>query len=911
MVDGNLTDMPSLLDAVAKVKPEEVYNLGAQSFVKTSWDQPLLTAQVTAVGVLNMLEAVRRMAPKARFYQASSSEMYGLIQEAEQDEKTPFYPRSPYAVAKLYGHWITVNYRESFGMHASSGILFNHESPLRGIEFVTRKVTDGVARIKLGLADELRMGNMDAERDWGHARDYVRAMWLMLQQEKPDDYVVATGRTTTVREMCRIAFAHVGLDYERHVVVDPALFRPAEVDLLLGDPAKARDEARLGAGDHARGDDRRDGGGRPPPPPRPGAASRRSRAPPLELRAVPRARHRGDGLRRPPPPGGAPRGLSRGRAGPGGADRRDGRRRGGSAPRARLRPPGRRGRGRAGGRRRGPTPASTSPPPRRWRKASRDPDTAWWANVDGTRALAAALMRHAPECRLLHVSSGEVYGLSFNGGAPLDEGAPLRPANPYAAAKAAADLALGEMALRGLRVVRLRPLNHVGPGQSPRFAVAAFARQIARIEAGAQPPVVRTGALDRARDFLDVRDVCDAYVCGAGARRRAAGGNRAEHRLRPAAPPGRRAGRHAAHRRACEAEVAQERRRAAPDRPRRHALFRRGGARRRSAGRRAADWEETLAGVIDFWRAEARRGRRDGGDDGEAIPCETVTGVPRGAILDRCAARRAGLPGQPLRGAQRRESRAARRRCAWTRTACASPTSAPRATRTSWYRRTSPSSAARPTTRSSTAASARCRAARRGWRSSAASPFRGTGDAPSGRASQASPCRRCCASCAWPTGRRRGSKATRALAALRAAAARARHGLAAAVTRLFYWIDHTGTWDGNSGVQRVTRALAAALAEGGHEVLPVRWCAEREAIVHAEARWTEGLAAYGGPRLAARPSGGRGAAHGARRRRVAPRNMARGAGGAARRRPRGAEPRRRARLRALPRAAQRRRSSTT
>ena len=244
MVDGNLTDMPSLLDAVAKVKPDEVYNLGAQSFVRTSWDQPMVTAQVTAVGVLNMLEAVRRAAPKARFYQASSSEMYGLIQEAEQDEKTPFYPRSPYAVAKLYGHWITVNYRESFGMHASSGILFNHESPLRGIEFVTRKVTDGAARIKLGLAQELRMGNMDAERDWGHARDYVRAMWLMLQQDKPDDYVVATGRTTTVREMCRIAFAHVGLDYERHVAVDPALFRPAEVDRLLGDPAKAR--AKLG-----------------------------------------------------------------------------------------------------------------------------------------------------------------------------------------------------------------------------------------------------------------------------------------------------------------------------------------------------------------------------------------------------------------------------------------------------------------------------------------------------------------------------------------------------------------------------------------------------------------------------------------------------------------------------------------
>jgi len=244
MVDGNLTDLPSLLDAVARVQPDEVYNLAAQSFVKTSWQQPQVTAQVTAVGVLNMLEAVRRCAPQARFYQASSSEMYGLIQQPEQDEKTPFYPRSPYAVAKLYGHWITVNYRESFGMHASSGILFNHESPLRGIEFVTRKVTDGVARIKLGLASELRMGNLDAERDWGHARDYVRAMWLMLQQDEPDDYVVATGRTTTVREMCRIAFAHVGLDYERYVKVDPALFRPAEVDRLLGNPAKAR--AKLG-----------------------------------------------------------------------------------------------------------------------------------------------------------------------------------------------------------------------------------------------------------------------------------------------------------------------------------------------------------------------------------------------------------------------------------------------------------------------------------------------------------------------------------------------------------------------------------------------------------------------------------------------------------------------------------------
>jgi len=238
--DGDLTDLSSLLRIVREVQPDEIYNLAAQSFVASSWRQPILTANVTAVGVTNMLEAMRLEAPKARFYQASSSEMYGLIQEPLQRESTPFYPRSPYAVAKLYGHWITVNYRESFGLHASSGILFNHESPLRGVEFVTRKVSNGVARIKLGLADELRLGNIDAKRDWGHAKDYVRAMWLMLRQEKPDDYVVATGVTTTVRDMCRIAFAHVGLDMEKYVVIDPAFYRPAEVEVLLGDSSKAR-----------------------------------------------------------------------------------------------------------------------------------------------------------------------------------------------------------------------------------------------------------------------------------------------------------------------------------------------------------------------------------------------------------------------------------------------------------------------------------------------------------------------------------------------------------------------------------------------------------------------------------------------------------------------------------------------
>ena len=240
MHDANLIDMASLARLIEQVRPDEFYNLAAQSFVATSWQQPILTTQVTALGVTHSLEALRLVKPDTRFYQASSSEMYGLIQQDMQNEKTPFYPRSPYAVAKLYGHWITVNYRESFGMHASSGILFNHESPLRGREFVTRKVTDGVARIKLGLATELRLGNIDAKRDWGHARDYVKAMHLMLQQDQADDYVIATGRTTTVRDMCRIACKHAGIDMEEHVVIDPELFRPAEVDVLLGDASKAR-----------------------------------------------------------------------------------------------------------------------------------------------------------------------------------------------------------------------------------------------------------------------------------------------------------------------------------------------------------------------------------------------------------------------------------------------------------------------------------------------------------------------------------------------------------------------------------------------------------------------------------------------------------------------------------------------
>jgi GDPmannose 4,6-dehydratase len=238
-IDGDLGDISSIRRALEVSEASEVYNLGAQSFVATSWQQPILTAHVTGVGALHMLEVIRQHDPKTRFYQASTSEMFGLIQSQRQDEATPFHPRSPYGVSKLFAHWTTINYRESFGMHASSGILFNHESPLRGIEFVTRKVTDGVARIKLGKQSELRLGNIDARRDWGFAGDYVEAMWLMLQRDTPDDYVIATGKTTTVRDMCKIAFDHVGLDHEKHVVIDPKFFRPAEVDVLLGNPAKA------------------------------------------------------------------------------------------------------------------------------------------------------------------------------------------------------------------------------------------------------------------------------------------------------------------------------------------------------------------------------------------------------------------------------------------------------------------------------------------------------------------------------------------------------------------------------------------------------------------------------------------------------------------------------------------------
>ena len=239
LVDGDLIDLSSLVRLMSTYKPDEVYNLAAQSFVATSWQQPLLTGGVTGLGAVNLLEALRLMHPAARFYQASSSEMFGNIQAPVQNETTPFYPRSPYAAAKLYAHWMTVNYRESFGLHASSGIAFNHESPLRGVEFVTRHITDAVARIKLGLADELKLGNVNATRDWGHARDYVQAMWLMLQQDVPDDYVIATGRTVSVHGFAVMAFAHAGLDAADYIRLDASRLRPAEVDVLHGDAAKA------------------------------------------------------------------------------------------------------------------------------------------------------------------------------------------------------------------------------------------------------------------------------------------------------------------------------------------------------------------------------------------------------------------------------------------------------------------------------------------------------------------------------------------------------------------------------------------------------------------------------------------------------------------------------------------------
>ncbi len=242
LVSGDLLDQKSLVSALEAARPQEVYNLGAQSFVPASWEQPMLTGEITALGVTRILEAIRTYDDKIRFYQASTSELFGKAQETPQSESTPFYPRSPYGVSKLYAHWITINYRESYDMFACAGILFNHESPRRGLEFVTRKITHGVARIKHGIDQELRLGNLDARRDWGYAGDFVRAMWLMLQQDEPDDYVIATGDTRTIREFCQVAFAHADLDWEKYVETDAQFHRPAEVDLLLGNPSKAKDK---------------------------------------------------------------------------------------------------------------------------------------------------------------------------------------------------------------------------------------------------------------------------------------------------------------------------------------------------------------------------------------------------------------------------------------------------------------------------------------------------------------------------------------------------------------------------------------------------------------------------------------------------------------------------------------------
>ena len=242
IVQGDLHDQSSLMNLVKDCDPDEIYNLGAQSFVPTSWSHPTLTGEVTGLGVTRLLEVIRMAKPEARFYQASSSEMFGKVRAVPQNEDTPFYPRSPYGVAKTYGHWITVNYRESYNLFAVSGILFNHESPRRGLEFVTRKITDGVARIKHGLQNELRLGNLEARRDWGYAKDYVRAMWLMLQQDEPDDFVIGTGQTKSVRDFCEAAFGFAGLNYQDYVVQDPAFYRPAEVDLLVSDPSKAREK---------------------------------------------------------------------------------------------------------------------------------------------------------------------------------------------------------------------------------------------------------------------------------------------------------------------------------------------------------------------------------------------------------------------------------------------------------------------------------------------------------------------------------------------------------------------------------------------------------------------------------------------------------------------------------------------
>ncbi len=494
IVSGDLLDQSSMTNLVASVRPDEVYNLAAQSFVPTSWTQPVLTGEFTALGVTRLLEAVRTVDRTIRFYQASSSEMFGKVVETPQTERTPFYPRSPYGVAKVYGHWITVNYRESYDLFAVSGILFNHESPRRGHEFVTRKISDGVARIKLGLAKTLALGNLDARRDWGFAGDYVRAMWLMLQQPGPDDYVIATGRTHSVRDFVKLAFESLDLDYERYVVQDQRYHAP----------------------------------GRSRPPDR---RSRRRRAP------------RSVGRRRRASRSSSKRWCAR-------ISSACARSRRSSRPCARS---SRAGTGSSAGtssRRCARAATACSAPGARAipesvdlpldladlsnlravveiaqpelifhlaaqafvPDANRDPLGTYDTNALGTARLFEAARLPAVAPRILVVSSGEVYGSRRASDYPLAETLAVSPATPYAASKAAAEaFALAACRTYGIPAIVARSFNHIGPGQDARFAVPSFARQLAAIAAGAEP-VLHVGNLKALRDFLDVRDVVSAYI---------------------------------------------------------------------------------------------------------------------------------------------------------------------------------------------------------------------------------------------------------------------------------------------------------------------------------------------------------------------------------------------------------------
>ena len=489
---GDLLDHSSLVDALRATEPHEIYNLAAMSFVHVSWIQPVLTAEFTGVGVTRLLEAMREAAPDARFYQASSSEMFGKVREVPQNEFTPLYPRSPYGVAKTYGHYITVNYRESYGLYACSGILFNHESPRRGLEFVTRKVTNAAAAIKLGLQDKLLLGNLDAERDWGYAKDYVEAMWLMLQQDEPEDFVIATNKTHTVRELVEHAFARVGLNPDEYVGTDPEHYRPAEVDRLRRRLLEGQGELRLGAADHLRGADRPDGrrGSGATPGSRAGRTLR-------ELTAVPGAalvtgargfagRHLVDRLRADGHDVLAPSSdeldlLDAERTHRFVAD---------AAPERVFHL------------------AALASVAKSWEA----PRRALFENQEMTLNVLDAVRKGAPSARVLLAGSGEVYGAPSE--LPVSEDAHPRPQSPYAASKAAADL-LGALYADAwqLNVVRTRAFNHAGPGQSDDYVIGTITRQIAEAEAaGEREVVLRTGNPDSARDFTDVRDVVAAYA---------------------------------------------------------------------------------------------------------------------------------------------------------------------------------------------------------------------------------------------------------------------------------------------------------------------------------------------------------------------------------------------------------------